>query len=80
MKTKIIATTITTKTSEKKMMMTKTNEINEAMKTTKAAEIEKTNEIIEIKAGAERGVNPKIRISIIIFTMKRSFAKRASAE
>ena len=45
-------------------MIIKTNKINETK--------------VEIKAKIKKNVNSKIRISIIIFIMKRSFAERAS--
>ena len=55
-----------------------TTKINEATKTTKAIKIKKINETIETKAKIKKNVNPRIRIPIIIFIMKRSLAKRAS--
>ena len=64
-----------TETNEGEAMMIKANE---AAKAIRAIKVEKINEIIEAKAGAEKGVNSEIRISIIIFIMKESFAKRVS--
>ena len=57
-----------------KIRATKTTEINEINEITKI----ETNEIKARVTKAERGVNLKIRISIIIFIMKESREKRAS--
>ena len=59
--------------------MIKVNEINEATKAIKITKIKKINGVIEIKTEIKKGVNSEIRISIIIFIMKRFFAERASA-
>ena len=60
MRAKIIAITIITKTNERKAMMIKVNEINEATKTIKVIKIEKTNEAIETKTKTKKSVNSKI--------------------
>ena len=65
-----------TKTNEKKTITTKANEITKAIK---AIKIEKANETIKAKTKTKKDVNSRIRISIIIFIIKKSFAKRASA-
>ena len=51
---------------------------NGATKTIKMIKVEKASGAVEAEARAKRGVNSKIRISIIIFIMRRSLAKRAS--
>ena len=61
-------------------MIIKINEIYEVTKAIKAIRIEKTNETIKIKTKTKKDVNSRIRISIIIFIMKESFAKRASTQ
>ena len=50
----------------------------EMAKVIKVIKVEKAGEAVEIKAEIKRGVSSRIRISIIIFIMRRSFAKRAS--
>ena len=51
---------------------------NEATKMIKMIKVEKVSGAVEAEARAKGDVNSKIRISIIIFTMRRSLAKRAS--
>ena len=52
---------------------------NETTRAIKAIKIEKADETIETKTKIKKSVNPRIRISIIIFTVKKFLAKRASA-
>ena len=61
--------------NEKKVIMTKVNGVT---KTIKVIKIEKANEAIKIKTKIKENVNSGIRISIIIFIMRRFFAERVS--
>ena len=63
-KIKIIVIIIITKITKKIIIMIKTNEANKAK--------------VETKTKTKKDVNSKIRISIIIFIIKKPFAKRAS--
>ena len=58
--------------------MIKANGVNETTKAIKAIKVKKANEAIEAEAKTKRDANSKIRISIIIFTMRKPLAKRAS--
>ena len=57
------------------MIITK---INEAARAIRAIKIKKISEAIEIEAETKRGVSSKIRIPIIILTIREFFAKRVS--
>ena len=78
MKTKTVIIITMTKTNEKKTMIIKINEINEMTKVIRTIKVKEINETIEIKTKTKKSVNSRIRISIIIFIMRKFFAKRAS--